>query len=50
VLAHPDIAESVQENLRQKYDTLNPKILKQKCDRIVENFSKSGRGYANILF
>lgn len=36
VLAHPGIAEDVKEKLREKYDTLNPKILKQKCDRIMK--------------
>lgn len=38
VLACPDITEETKEKLRQKYATLNPKILKQKCDRLVEKF------------
>lgn len=40
VLAHPDISREIKEVLRQKYATLNPKILKQKCDRIVEKLLK----------
>lgn len=40
VLAHPDIQNEVKERLRQKYATLNPKILKQKCDRIKEKLFK----------
>lgn len=36
VLERPDIPKSVKEKLRQKYATLNPKILKQQCDRLVE--------------
>lgn len=35
VLECPDISKSVKEKLRQKYATLNPKILKQQCDRLV---------------
>jgi hypothetical protein len=40
VLVHPDIAEDTKEKLRQKYDKLNPVILKQKCDRIIEKLLK----------
>lgn len=36
VRAHPDISESVKEHLQQKYATLNPLFLKQKCDRIIK--------------
>ena len=39
VLAHPDIAEMIKEQLREKYATLNPKILKQECDRIVRKLA-----------
>lgn len=35
VLEHPAIAESVKEKLREKYATLNPKKLKDECDRLV---------------
>jgi hypothetical protein len=35
VLAHPKIAEKTKELLKQKYATLNPKILKQKSDRLI---------------
>lgn len=35
VLAHPLIAEEVKEQLTRKYATLNPKILKQKSDRLI---------------
>lgn len=35
-LIHPDISESVKEKLRQRYATLNPLFLKQKCDRIIK--------------
>ena len=34
-LEHPDIPDEVKKKLREKYATLNPKILKQKCDRMV---------------
>lgn len=40
VLAHPDISSNVKEQLTQKYATLNPVILKQKCDRIINKLSK----------
>lgn len=36
VLVRPDIGDEIKEKLLQKYATLNPKILKQKCDRIIE--------------
>lgn len=39
-LAHPDILESVKEQLRQKYATLNPLFLKQKCDHIIKKLFK----------
>ena len=42
VLEHTDIAEEVKEKLRQKYAILNPKILKQKCDRILARLAKIG--------
>lgn len=35
VLAHPKIAEKVKEMLKQKYATLNPKILKTKSDQLL---------------
>lgn len=35
-LACPGVAPETKEKLRQKYATLNPLILKQKCDRMVE--------------
>lgn len=35
VLAHPKIAENTKELLKQKYATLNPKILKTKSDRLI---------------
>ena len=40
VLSRDDISEEIKENLRQKYATLNPKLLKQKCDRILSKLSK----------
>lgn len=40
VLAHPAISEKIKERLRQKYATLNPKILKRQCDRIIEKLLK----------
>lgn len=40
VLAHPAIDTDVKEKLRQKYATLNPMILKQKCDRILGKLFK----------
>ena len=40
VLAHPDIDSEVKERLQQKYATLNPMILKQRCDRILSTLSK----------
>lgn len=39
-LTHPDIAQAVKEKLRQKYATLNPRILKQKCERIIDQLLK----------
>lgn len=35
VLAHPQISEKVKKQLRRKYATLNPKILKQKSDQLI---------------
>lgn len=35
VLEHPGIADDVKERLRQNYATLNPKVLKDECDRLV---------------
>lgn len=40
VLNRDDISEEVKEKLRQKYATLNPKLLKQKCDRTLTKLSK----------
>lgn len=34
VLAHPDIDASVKRKLQKKYATLNPKHLKDECDRL----------------
>lgn len=40
VLAHPDISLHVKEQLRQRYDRLNPMILKQNCDQIIGKLLK----------
>lgn len=40
VLAHPGIADDVKDKLRQKYVTLNPKLLKQKCDLVLKKLFK----------
>ncbi len=40
VLNRNDIPEAIKENLRQKYATLNPKLLKQTCDRIMRKLFK----------
>lgn len=40
VLTNPDIGPEVKERLRQKYATLNPVILKQKCDLILKKLFK----------
>lgn len=40
VLNRDDMPEEVTEKLRQKYATLNPKTLKQKCDRILKKLFK----------
>ena len=40
VLAHPVIDADVKEKLRQKYVTLNPLILRQKCDQILGKLFK----------
>lgn len=40
VFSHPDINADIKEKLKQKYATLNPKVLKQKCDRIMEKLLK----------
>lgn len=40
VLAHADIHISVKEKLMQKYATLNPIILKRRCDQIISKLSK----------
>lgn len=39
-LAHPDIDSEVKERLIQKYATLNPIMLKQRCDRVLSKLSK----------
>ena len=40
VLIHPDISLDIKERLRQKYATLNPMILRQKCDKIISKLLK----------
>ena len=40
VLAHPYIDHGVKDQLQQKYATLNPVILKRKCDRVISKLSK----------
>lgn len=40
VLAHPSIDADVKEKLWQKYATLNPMILRQKCDQILGKLFK----------
>lgn len=40
VLEHPGVSEAAKEKLRQKHVTLNPKILKQKIDRILRKLLK----------
>lgn len=40
VLAHPDIDREVKEQLQKKYATLNPLVLKQKCDQILKKLLK----------
>lgn len=40
VRANPDIDPEIKERLRQKYATLNPVILKQKCDCILKKLLK----------
>jgi len=40
VLSHTDISVVIKEKIRSKYATLNPKTLKQKCDRIIEKLLK----------
>lgn len=35
ILAHPLIGEGTKEKLKQKYATLNPRLLKQKIDRLL---------------
>lgn len=39
-LIHPDIPAEVKEQLRQKYGTLNPVVLKRRCDRALSILSK----------
>lgn len=41
VLAEPRINDEIKEQLRQKYATLNPKILKQKSDRLIMKLIKN---------
>jgi hypothetical protein len=41
VLDEPRIADTVKENLRQKYATLNPKVLKQKSDQLITKLIKN---------
>lgn len=40
VLAHPNISKETKEKLQQKYATLNPLLLKQKCGQIVRKLLK----------
>lgn len=40
VLNRDDIPEEIKEKVRQKYATLNPSVLKQKCDRIMNKLFK----------
>lgn len=35
VLAHPKIGQKIKQQLQAKYATLNPKLLKQKSDRLI---------------
>lgn len=39
-LVHPDISAEVKEKLRQKYDTMNPVVLKRRCDTALSRLSK----------
>jgi hypothetical protein len=41
VLAEPRIDPKVKENLSRKYATLNPRILKQKSDRLIQKLIKN---------
>lgn len=41
VLEHPLIDEPVKKSLRQKYATLNPKILKQKSDQLIQKLLRN---------
>ena len=40
ILNHDTIPEEIKEKLRQKYATLNPKLLKEKIDRILTKLLK----------
>lgn len=40
VLAHPDIPEDMKKKLAEKYAALNPKVLKEKRDRILSKLLK----------
>lgn len=40
VLLHPDIDAQVKEQLQKKYATLNPLVLKQKCDQFLRKLFK----------
>ena len=42
VLEHPAITDGVKETLRAKYNTLNPKVLKDRLDAIVVRLLKAG--------
>jgi hypothetical protein len=42
VLEHPDIASDVKEKLRQKYETLNPKVLKDRLDAMMQRLLRAG--------
>lgn len=41
VLAEPRVDDRIKEKLRQKYATLNPKILKQKSDQLIMKLIKN---------
>jgi hypothetical protein len=41
VLKHPDISPEVKQKLTEKYATLNPKLLKEKRDRILSKLLKT---------
>jgi hypothetical protein len=44
-LEHPDVLESVKETLKHEHESLNPLVLKQKIDKIIEKIKKKQRNY-----